>query len=104
MAWCGGRRGGGSEASDGRQLRRSDAPPREGLRVSPPSGGRVPRSREVVGCVYRYFVLATSYSPADAVPSPLEGLTSVFEMRTGVTPPVSSPEQNNDISETRAVR
>ena len=33
--------------------------------------------------------------PLDAVPSPLETLTAVFGMRTGVTPPVSSPEQKS---------
>ena len=39
------------------------------------------------------FVLATSYSPANAVPSPLKDFTAVFGMRTGVPPSVSSPEQ-----------
>ena len=33
-----------------------------------------------------------SHAVADAVPSALEGLTSVFGMGTGVTPPLESPE------------
>ncbi len=35
---------------------------------------------------------AATYSPAKAVPSALEGLTSVFGMGTGVSPPLSPPE------------
>ena len=33
-----------------------------------------------------------SHRVSPAVPSTLEGLTSVFEMGTGVAPPVKSPE------------
>jgi len=33
----------------------------------------------------KFFGLAATYSPAKAVPSALQGLTSVFGMRTGVT-------------------
>ena len=34
-----------------------------------------------------------SHQAAPAVPSAQEGLTSVFEMGTGVTPPLSSPSK-----------
>ena len=36
-----------------------------------------------------------SHTVTDAVPSALEGLTTVFGMGTGVTPPLQSPESQN---------
>ena len=40
-----------------------------------------------------YFVLASSYSPPYGVPSPLEGLTAVFGMGTGVSPPTKHQDK-----------
>ena len=37
--------------------------------------------------VFEHFVLAATYSPSLEVPSALAGLTAVFGMRTGMTPP-----------------
>ena len=40
---------------------------------------------------------ATTYFPACAVSSAKEGLTSVFEMGTGITPPLWSPGIKNKL-------
>jgi hypothetical protein len=43
------------------------------------------------------YIPATTYSPRGIpqVPSALEGLTAVFEMGTGVTPPLKLPERES---------
>jgi hypothetical protein len=45
-----------------------------------------------------------SHVVANAVPSALEGLTSVFGMGTGVTPPLESPENSKLVTTRQTYR
>lgn len=49
------------------------------------------KSRSMTGLKNRAGIVLLSHRVSPALPSPLEGLTSEFEMGSGVSPPLSTP-------------